>query len=61
MSDNPFPDTPQDILRNRVMQALMQMRLDVLGLEADCDSLRQRIEDFEDELQERWEQEDEAN
>jgi len=43
------------------MQALMQMRLDVLGLEADCDSLRQRIEDFEDELQERWEQEDEAN
>ena len=58
---SPFPDTPQDILRNRVMQALMQMRLDVLGLEADCDSLRQRIEDFEDELQERWEQEDEAN
>jgi hypothetical protein len=58
---SPFPDTPQDILRNRVMQALMQMKLDVLGLEADCDSLRQSIEEFEDELQEEWGVEDETN
>ena len=56
--DNPFPDTAQDKLRKRVMQELMQIKLAVLALEADCDSLRQSIEEFEDELLEELEQED---
>ena len=58
---SPFPDTPQDILRKRVMQELMQIKLTVLALEADCDSLRQSIEEFEDELTEELESEDETN
>ena len=55
---SPFSDTAQDKLRKRVMQELMQIKLAVLALEEDCDSLRQSIEEFEDELLDELEQED---
>jgi len=58
---SPFSDTAQDKLRKRVMQELMQIKLAVLALEADCDSLRQSIEEFEDELLEELESEDEID
>ena len=55
---SPFSDTAQDKLLKRVMQELMQIKLAVLALEEDCDSLRQSIEEFEDELLDELEQED---
>jgi hypothetical protein len=55
---SPFSDTAQDKLLKRVMQELMQIKLAVLALEEDCDSLRQSIEEFEDELLDELERED---
>ena len=60
MSDNPFPDTPKDIERRARYKELSLLRETAWALEQAAIKLAEDITKLEDELEEKWEQEDDA-
>ena len=55
---NPFPDTKQDIERRAIRKELDRLREMARAIEDEANELANEITKFEDELEERWEQED---
>ena len=55
---NPFPDTKQDIERRAIRKELDRLRERARAIEDKANELANEITKFEDELEERWEQED---
>ena len=55
---NPFPDTVEDIFRRGMRQELDRLREMARAIEDEANELANEITKFEDELEERWEQED---
>ena len=55
---SPFPDTKQDIERRAIRKELDRLREMARAIEDEANELANEITKFEDELEERWEQED---
>tara|TARA_R110002051_G_scaffold151025_3_gene223598 strand:- start:2820 stop:3005 length:186 start_codon:yes stop_codon:yes gene_type:complete len=60
MSDNPFPDTPQDVERRAMRKEIDRLRRMARAIEDGANELANEITKFEDGLEEKWEQEDAA-
>ena len=61
MSDNPFPDTPQDVERRVQCKELSLLRATAWAIERAAIKLAGEIESLENGLEEKWEQEDETD
>ena len=58
MSDNPFPDTPQDVERRAMRKEIDRLRRMARAIEDAANELADEITKLEDGLEEKWEQED---
>ena len=58
MSDNPFPDTPQDVERRAMRKEIDRLRRMARAIEDAANELADEIAKLEDGLEEKWEQED---
>ena len=58
MSDNPFPDTPQDVERRAMRKEINRLREMARAIEDAANELADEITKLEDGLEEKWEQED---
>ena len=58
MSDNPFPDTPQDVERRARYKELSLLRETAWAIERAAIKLAGEIEGLENELEEKWEKQD---